>query len=311
MALNPGGVAAVLLLLAILAVPHLLERRRARRRREANRRDAARWLAENPPGPPATAEQEAAFAARLEALRLPSLQLEAAPNTRAAPGGTRIGGPAWLADGESWPCGRDGRPMEFLAQLDFADLPPLPDYPEAGLLQFFIARGDRFGADYDDPARSDVRLVWRAEPPTGGRLHAQGPLDPLADSSPFLDEAVRAGGRPLSATRSSRLPSPDSVAVEQVLAEMGLANAANVDDLLDPVEVEQEPPNQFIGGHPRFVQWDFRKPGFRDDFDRVLLQLDSQSGLIWGDCGWAVFMIRRADLIARDFSRVLFSWDCS
>ena len=101
----------------------------------------------------------------------------------------------------------------------------------------------------------------------------------------------------------------NSVAVERVLAEMGLANAANVGDLLDPLEVEQEPPNQFVGGHPRFVQWDFRKPGFRDDFDRVLLQLDSQNGLIWGDCGWAVFMIRRDDLLARNFSRVAFSWE--
>ena len=311
MALNPGGVAAVLLLLAILAVPYLVERRRARRRREANRRDAAQWLAENPPGPPATAEQEAAFAARLGALRLPSLQLETAPNRPAGPGGTRIGGPAWLPDGEAWPRGRDGRPMEFLAQLDFAELPRLPDFPEAGLLQFFIARDDRFGADYDDPARSEVRLIWRAEPPVGGRLHAQGPLDPLVDSSPFIDEAARATGQSLSATRSSRMPSHDSVEVEKLLAQMGIANAANVDDLVDPLLDMDEPPNRFVGGHPRFVQWDFRKPGFLDDYDRVLLQLDSQSGLIWGDCGWAVFMIRRADLIARDFSRVLFSWDCS
>lgn len=311
MELNPGGVAGLLLVLAILGASHLRKRYHARRQREASRRNAAQWIAENPPGPPATEEQEAAFVTRVEALRLPSLQLEAVRAAPAQPAGTRIGGPAWLADGEAWPRGRDGQPMEFLAQLDFAELPPLPDFPKAGLLQFFISRDDRFGADYDDPARSDVRLIWRAEPPARGRLHAQGPLDLLVDSSPFEDKSVRAEGRPLSATQSSRLPSQDSVEVEKLLAEMGMANAANVNDLVEPLLDVDEPPNQFVGGHPRFVQWDFRKPGFHDDYDRVLLQLDSGSGLIWGDCGWAVFTIRRADLLERDFSRAAFTWDCS
>lgn len=310
MALNPGGVAAVLLLLAVMAAIHLPKWWRARRQREAARRRAAQWIAENPPGPPATEEQEAAFAARLEAMRLPSLQLEAMPDSPRQTLGTRIGGPAWLPDGEAWPCGRDGRPMEFLAQLDFAELPPLPDYPVSGLLQFFVARDDRYGADFDDPARSDVHLAWRPESPTGGRLHPQPALEEL-DSSPFDDESVRASGLSLRAAPGSRLPSQDSVAVEQVLAEMGIADAANVGDLLDPLLDADEPPNQFVGGHPRFVQWDFRKPGFRDDYDRVLLQLDSRSGLIWGDCGWAVFMIRRADLLVCDFSRPAFTWDCS
>ena len=311
MELNPGGVAAVLLMAAVFAGLHFRRRWRDSRRRSAVRDEWNDWVAANPPGPPATEEQEAAFLAHVETLRLPSLQLEAERSAAVRPSGTRIGGPAWLPDGEAWPCGRDGRPMEFLAQLDFAELPPRADFPEAGLLQFFIARDDRFGADYDDPARSDLRLMWRTEPPVGGRLHAQGPLDPLVDSSPFEDESVRAEGRPLSATVSSRMPSQDSVAVEKLLAEMGIANAVNVDDLVDPLLDVDEPPNRFVGGHPRFVQWDFRKPGFRDDYDRVLLQLDSANGLIWGDCGWAVFMIRRADLLARDFSRVAFGWESS
>jgi len=156
-----------------------------------------------------------------------------------------------------------------------------------------------------------VRLLWRPELAAGGRLHAQGPLDPLVDSSPFESELVRAEGVSLCAAQSSRMPSQDGVEVEKLLNEMGIANAANVGDLLDPLIDEDEPPSRFVGGHPRFVQWDFRKPGFHDDYDRVLLQLDSDSGLIWGDCGLAVFMIRRADLLARDFSRATFTWDCS
>jgi uncharacterized protein YwqG len=32
---------------------------------------------------------------------------------------------------------------------------------------------------------------------------------------------------------------------------------------------------------------------------------------MWGDCGEAVFMIRRRNLLMRDFSTVIFHWDCT
>ena len=307
MELNPGGVAAVLLLVAVLAAIHIPRKLRERRRRQANLRDFQQYQAEHPRGPPATEEQIAAFEAQAAAMTLPSVQLEAVRDP-IGPAGTRIGGPAWLADDEAWPQGRDGRPMEFLAQIDFGELPPLPDYPTEGLLQFFIARDDRFGADYEDPSKSDLRLLWRSEPLAGGCLLDQPPFLNELDSTP-LDRKVRAAGQALRGSPSTRRPEPGSWPLEQALDELGIGNAANVADLLDPFGDEDEPPNRFVGGHPRFVQWDFRKRGFLDDYDRVLVQLDSANGLLWGDCGWAVFMIRRADLLARDFSRVAYSWE--
>lgn len=308
MELNPGGVAGVLVLVAVLAAIYLPGKLRERRRHRATVRDFNQYLADDPPGPPATEEQIAAFEARAAELTLPSIQLEAAPGA-AEPAGTRVGGPAWLADGEEWPQGRDGRPMEFLAQIDFGALPPLSDFPTKGLLQFFIARDDLFGANLDDPSRSDVRLLWRPKPLVDGSLHEQLPLSEL-DSTPF-DGDVREAGRALRGSPSARRPAGGSLPLEQLADDIGIGNASNLYDFSDPFEDEDEPPHRFVGGHPRFVQWDFRKPGFLDDYDRVLLQLDSSSGLQWGDCGWAVFMIRRADLLARDFSRVAYSWDCS
>jgi len=308
--LNPGGVAAVLLLFGVLAFLHLPAKWRAWRRRRSARREMTRWGATKPTGPPASAEQLLAFREQAAALVLPSVQLEAAADEPARPGGTRIGGPAWLAEGEAWPCGRDGRPMEFLAQVDFGELPPLPDFPQAGLLQFFIARDDLFGADFDDASRSDVRLLWRPEAPANGPLHQQLPLDEL-DSSPFAGNQVRSAGRALRGLPSTRAPAPFSLPVDLLLRAIGIEDAANIDEVEDPYWDGEEPPSQFIGGHPRFIQADFRRPGFLEDYDRVLLQLESQNGLLWGDCGWAVFMIRRADLLARDFSRPAFYWDCS
>ena len=65
-----------------------------------------------------------------------------------------------------------------------------------------------------------------------------------------------------------------------------------------------------LGGYPDFTQSD---PRGEDDDDLVLLfQLDTdrEMGVMWGDAGIVNFFIRRADLIARDFSRVAYHWDC-
>ncbi|WP_368500184.1 DUF1963 domain-containing protein [Kingella sp. (in: b-proteobacteria)] len=48
----------------------------------------------------------------------------------------------------------------------------------------------------------------------------------------------------------------------------------------------------------------------------MLLQLDSDAGddgidkVLWGDAGVANFFITPEDLQLRDFSHVLFTWDC-
>jgi uncharacterized protein YwqG len=46
----------------------------------------------------------------------------------------------------------------------------------------------------------------------------------------------------------------------------------------------------------------------------LLLQIDSSEAeadeICWGDVGVGNFFIRREDLRNRDFSKVLYTWDC-
>ena len=66
-------------------------------------------------------------------------------------------------------------------------------------------------------------------------------------------------------------------------------------------------------GAPYFVQYDLREnPKY---YDTVLLQLHSELGaeddyMCWGDGGVANFFINSEALARRDFSRVLYCWDC-
>ncbi|MBO7381562.1 MAG: DUF1963 domain-containing protein, partial [Neisseriaceae bacterium] len=40
-------------------------------------------------------------------------------------------------------------------------------------------------------------------------------------------------------------------------------------------------------------------------------QIDSKNGIMWGDAGVGNFFITADDLKKRDFSRVLYNWDCA
>ena len=71
-----------------------------------------------------------------------------------------------------------------------------------------------------------------------------------------------------------------------------------------------------MGGYPFFTQIDPREG--REDLeflDTLLFQLDSQMAkegdlVLWGDCGVGNFFINQEDLKKKDFSNVMFTWDC-
>ena len=80
-------------------------------------------------------------------------------------------------------------------------------------------------------------------------------------------------------------------------------------DVMDEFGKSVRPQGHKIGGYAYFTQDDPRRP---DDPMLLLFQLDSDEvmDLMWGDMGVGHFFIREKDLAARDFSRVLYDWDC-
>ena len=65
-------------------------------------------------------------------------------------------------------------------------------------------------------------------------------------------------------------------------------------------------------GYASFTQEDPRYKGMYKDYDTLLLQIDTEwNYIIWGDCGICNFFIKKQDLINKNFSKVLFNWDCS
>jgi len=290
--LNAGGVAGVILLALILGLPPLI--RRLRQPPKAPRRPPP----QSPPGPPVDLSDVRAWIAAHE---LDAAFASPVPAENLAPTASRLGGEAWLPDGEEWPLGRDGRPMIFVAQINFGELPPALDFPDSGLIQMFVADDDVWGLDFDNPLESDRKVFWRPAPE--GRRLASPPEAP--QSTPFEGRgcglAFRAGRMgPGIGGASFDARFPDGWAAK---------NSEDVEAVFDSQPGGDDP--VFVGGHPRFTQNDVREESSLADYDRVLLQIGYVPGVImWGDVGEATWLIRREDLLKRDFSRVLFSWDC-
>lgn len=297
---------AVLVLLILWGVSAWRDRRQA----QAARRAAAAWAAANPLTPPMTDAAFAAFCSWYEEQALHALRLDVGDVAPATREGSRVGGPVWLPEGEPWPLGADGRPLSFLAQLDFSELPQIPDFPTSGVLQFFIGRDDLFGANFDTPEAGNFKVIFRQATAGAGAFQLQPPCDD--DCSPMSDD-LRRSGRRLIGSVCHHWPPISNWTLERDHPDLMRSRTSN--HIWDHVERRDDALRErhHVGGYPDFTQDDFRRNPRYADHDRVLLQLWSypDRALMWGDCGQANFMIPRADLRALNFNRTTYHWDCT
>ena len=108
----------------------------------------------------------------LESTKLPCVHITPESDRTPGPTDSKFGGDYYL------PAGGEVSELEFLAQINFAQIPRLKGFPERGLLQFFLRTGsDEFeGFIEDDSAwRSDAgffQVHWYPEAPTDGPVHS-------------------------------------------------------------------------------------------------------------------------------------------
>ncbi|MEM1197099.1 MAG: DUF1963 domain-containing protein [Pseudomonadota bacterium] len=249
------------------------------------------------------------------ALRKPAVALKPDPSLPIEPKGSRLFGPAFLPDSEEWPKGPNDVPLEMVAQVNLADCKTLEGYPGSGVLQFFIGRDDLYGADFDDLLRGNFLVRCLADD-CEGSLHPVPPLevigdDPFSEYSPARDNDLRARGVTL-------VPEPIEDMIDLSVDEAStrfreLPDNYDLDPLYDALDelLLERSSGHHTGGYPAFVQADIREHGQYLEYDHVLLRLTSDKYLMWGDVGECVFMIPSADLAKAEFSRVVYSWDCS
>ncbi|MGN0536913.1 MAG: YwqG family protein [Acutalibacteraceae bacterium] len=230
---------------------------------------------------------------------------------------SKIGGAFYVPENMTAPVDKEtGKPLFLLAQINFAECPHLEDFPTEGLLQFFISGDDIYGCNFDDPTKqSSWRLRYIEKLPALEEIPQSCIVKPQWDEND--DEAYL----PFDADTEYRIypmEAKQSISIEDhrfhfLLKEYcsDITNGVNYYDLpeetIDQLYDLLEPFGCQMGGYPTFTQSD---PRSSDKFEVLLFQLDSVEDIMWGDSGVANFFISREALRAKDFSKVMYNWDC-
>ena len=239
---------------------------------------------------------------KIEASIKPYLELKITENGNPTLWQTKFGGNPYLPKNCDYPKSWDGEYLYLLAQINFGELPHLEDFPEQGILQFYIGEEDMYGCDFDNPTRQDNLIT---------------------DFS-FLPENPDLPIRGCCAVEAIDHYAP------MILADYGYYNFSTDEiAMLEEISIfleekEEEDSELFadsghkLGGYPFFVQDDPRPLNLsqpnKENYT-LLLQIDTDGNeiidIMWGDCGIGNFFIKRSMLKKLDFSDVIYNWDCA
>lgn len=248
------------------------------------------------------------FREKILATRQSFIRAKAQPSRATALWDSKVGGLPYLPKGTDWPTAPDGRNLFFLAQLNFAEMPALPPFPEKGIVQFYIYDDDLYGMDFDDGENADTFRVLYFPEVVKNEANLQVNFPPLRDYDllPHHPDV----SHPLAFELAEEVvPSTDYRFWETFGANFFQQFGPKEWELTDAYNKAVKAVGHKIGGYAYFTQDDPRRTG---DPMLLLFQLDSDElmDLMWGDMGVGHFFIREKDLEKRDFSKVLYDWDC-
>ncbi|NNE86674.1 MAG: DUF1963 domain-containing protein [Silicimonas sp.] len=218
-----------------------------------------------------------------------------------------IGGAPSLPTGATWPV-EAGKPMIFLLQINYADMPSIPGYPESGLLSVFVQDEDIYGCGFPSVDQKGFRTTYYPDPTGFERASLPAPSDmspygvKLAGQGPALVGIVKEGHLTGGCYQAQDLGKDVSQAEGDAFYDWLAAN---------------RPGGIYYGGHPDFVQFDIRKPADDPALSEVVLQQgfvagqERQWGICWGDAGEMAILIAPDDLADLRFEKTAYTWDCS
>lgn len=245
---------------------------------------------------------------------------------------SKMGGVPYFPKGMKYPTVRGGKhagkPLYFIAQLNFGTLPRIEGFPTEGILQFFAGFDNdedyTLGSGDDVCCQNGFRVIYHEKIINDGLFASSDmpefeELDPMC---PVNGELLLTADEPerVSVTSCDCRFEDAFVAAynkvcgtsfESIWGKGGLYDANA--DFCNAVFEARNLQGTRIGGYPFFMQGDPR--GHYPDHSVLLFQSDSEWEtedycVCWGDVGAAKFFITPGDLARRDFSNVLYNWDC-
>lgn len=228
---------------------------------------------------------------------------------------SKIGGEYYVPDGQPPVDEISGMPLHLLAQINFGELKAQAPFPEKGLLQIFITGDDDlYGADFEHPATQERWAVRYYEeiPKTAAPENIFTPVSGAETLLPFSAEYK------LKPHKAKQVMTMNDYRFDKTFAEVCSKYLKVTEHSV--YDIDEELRNRLAdkiqtyscqtGGYPTFTQADPRENMEEERPLILLFQLDSAEDIMWGDSGVGNFFICEEDLLNRDFSNVLYNWDC-
>lgn len=210
---------------------------------------------------------------------------------------------------ENPPIGENGKAMRLLAAIFCSELPKNPIFPEKGVIRFYITPDDLYGLDIDNLNSQKNYKVLYSENESAfetydfesndGYFPVMGSFRPAFefenDGMTFDDYRFDKTFEKISKDHSDMI-SPEDY---------------SDDDFMFELSREEHK----LGGYPCFIQCDPREGEEElQRYDTLLFQLASDytenEKVMFGDGGVCNFFIPSENLKNRDFSDILYTWDC-
>lgn len=250
---------------------------------------------------------------------------------------SKIGGMPYWDFAKDYPTDVWGNKMTLLCQLNFEENEFSDELlPQTGIMQFFIAeKNDVFGINFEDyTTQNNWRIIYHetidksVTPRQIEKLGITRPPNPelyyqYFCSSPIIKPCKLKFCQTVSYMHEDD-PNFNKVLSAAVKELSGEDFEGTLDDLLGKNSVYSAQIRLLIKntenhllGYPWFIQNDPREDMPEQEaeyFDTVLLYLDSTAAdgqiMCWGDGGTCNFLINSQALKNRDFSKVIYYWDC-
>jgi len=238
---------------------------------------------------------------------------------------SKFGGIPYWDFSKEFPVDSKGEKLNLLAQINF-DKENFNDkrLPNKGILQFYISSNDDiYGMDFDE---QDQQINWRViyhenvnyevteEVVKKNGVKSFNEMD-IEDYPPFND-AYRISFEIVDEVMSCYDQDFSSIVVNFLKEKYNIIlEEYEVEEYLEQIDEDYYKKFGTYGhkllGYPGFTQSDPRCYNQKySKYDTLLLQIDSDDDIMWGDCGVANFFINKEDLENNNFSNILYNWDC-
>ena len=234
---------------------------------------------------------------------------------------SKIEGIPYIPVGGKIPVNSEGKQFMFLAQINCEDLKGLEDFPQEGILQFWVLGSDHFGKDFDNPTNRDGFEVIYYEKIVDcySENEFKKMYNPYKFDLKHMEILIASEPCKMKFSLEKQKESFNYELLDNLFKEV--LEEENIgfnekDKLYEEVEklYDDEFYEEIVGtkcnGFPYFTQWEPRDEEQMKEYDTSLFQIDSGKEVMIGDSGVMHFFINREKLKNKDFSDIFYHWDC-